>query len=343
MAGRGGKEAAVPKSTPTFTRTSTTFPVRSRAPTTLSSIFEQQKFGYDRRKGTVHSSGKLSLAVRSKAGRRAHAVGDGQWPQGLIDTAADQAGPAATGDTGVGSDVNAQEPDDWTMWDGDHGGLDIDTFAGSEPAITNPFFAQDETEGMEHDVDDYAAAVFKYHTACCVRITPETWALEGWRTGCPEIGFFYHLSVLVLPDVFSISCDCPSFRSRGTCIHHDLFMGNWDSLREMNTLDPSGSPSAVEIAQLLHGRLHWLSVLAQDTAQSAAAPGMHKRCIVSSLTSREWECSGPSCRRGLLGADACIHRARASKYLKEMYGIHAFDTLDVVAEDASTGTSQLGK
>ncbi|KAL9932979.1 hypothetical protein V8E36_008234, partial [Tilletia maclaganii] len=51
------------------------------------------------------------------------------------------------------------------------------------------------------------------------------------------------------------------------------------------------------------------------------------------MTSREWDCSGASCRRGLLVADACIHRARASKYLKEMYGIHAFDTLDVVAED----------
>ncbi|KAL9940407.1 hypothetical protein V8E36_001112 [Tilletia maclaganii] len=243
MAGRGGKQAA--------------------------------KFGYDRRKGTAHSSGKSSLAVRSKAGRRAHVVGDGQWPQGLIDTAADQAGPAATGDTGVGSDVNAQEPDDWTMWDGDHGGFDIDTSAGSEPAITNPFFAQDETEGMEPTL-----MITLPLSSSIIRLVAfvSRPILGLWKDGGLDAP-----SVLVLPDVLSISCDCPSFRSRGTCIHHDLFVGNWDSLREMNTLDPSGSPPAVEIAQLLHGRLHWLSVLAQDTADSRRQCPLHRAWNTAAL------------------------------------------------------------
>ncbi|KAL9938696.1 hypothetical protein V8E36_002415 [Tilletia maclaganii] len=115
------------------------------------------------------------------------------------------------------------------------------------------------------------------------------------------IGCFYHLSILALSEAPSISCDC--------------------------------SPGAVEIAQMLHGRLHWLSILAQDTSQSAAAPGMHKRCIVNCLGASKWECNAPSCRRGLHGPDGCIHRRKALEYVRELHGPQALDDADLSTED----------
>ncbi|KAL9933876.1 hypothetical protein V8E36_007534 [Tilletia maclaganii] len=70
-----------------------------------------------------------------------------------------------------------------------------------------------------------------------VRITPGTWAFEEWRTGFPEIGCIYHLSILPLPDVLSIGCDGPLFQSRGGCIQCVLLDYRL-SLSGMDALDP---------------------------------------------------------------------------------------------------------
>ncbi|KAE8225185.1 hypothetical protein CF319_g2028 [Tilletia indica] len=96
----------------------------------------------------------------------------------------------------------------------------------------------------------------------------------------------------------------------------------------LEPLDDTGSPLVVQIAHLLYGRPFWLSIAAQDLQSSSAAPGLHKRCIVSALTADQWECGASSCPRGRLTSTACVHRKHGAQFVRDLHGENAFEPQD---------------
>ncbi|KAE8188096.1 hypothetical protein CF335_g6983 [Tilletia laevis] len=262
----------------------------------------------------------------SRPQKRPHAemIGRGRSPIGSrSQKASSSQSSAVTWETGfLDHDVVPAQPDGATLESEDHTFDDWIQFDdGDEPGLAVPFVPQSpEIIDVNDDLKAYKAAIFDLFDIRCERVTSNIWTLEGWNKGEPEVGCFYHVSIIQLPERFLLSCDCARSRSGSDCIHTKLCSENWTLFDAMQCLDPAGSPTVVEIAVALYGRPHWLSVLAQNEHQTSAAPGLHKRCIVSSCGLDEWECNAPSCPRGRKPASECIHRGRAKAYVIGLHG-----------------------
>ncbi|KAK0558561.1 hypothetical protein OC861_006882, partial [Tilletia horrida] len=279
----------------------------------LRGLLAAQHSVYLRQSNTT--TARFAAASQSSTANRS-SVQTGQWPEGFLEarpsfSALDsEVNVAAVDNQNTGFHLNAEPKSDHFDFISDdlHG---IEHFGGGV--------------GIDHSLSAYADAVFVQNSICCVRITGGVWALEGWMHELPEVGCFYHVAAAQLFSGLSISCDCAAYRSLGGCIHCLLLEASWSQFEAMAPLSQSGSPDAVEIGYQLYGRIFWLSVLAQDQSQSSAAPGMHKRCIVNASTVADWECNGPSCRKGRLSSVACLHRRKAYDFILDFHGPTAFE------------------
>ncbi|KAE8225239.1 hypothetical protein CF319_g1987 [Tilletia indica] len=295
-------------------------------PVRLNDLFAPHKRTYDgkvakNKKIPAKTVQKRSKSTTSRTASSSASVGN--WPPGFGERSRVVSPPSSpSNEPTQGYDGQLHDVDDQAMnfgWD------------------ANDFYSHSAlNEDVVSDLDDLATYKESLFESCglhCERLTAKMWVLEGWKDGQPEVGRFYHISIINLPDSLLVGCECPQARSGSDCIHARLAREAWSLFNSLTPLDSTGSPLVVQIAQLLHGRSFWLSVAAQDLQHASAAPGLHKRCIVSAIKDAEWDCSAPSCARGKLPATACVHRSHASRFVYELHGSDVFQLREEVMAD----------
>ncbi|KAK0557180.1 hypothetical protein OC846_000630 [Tilletia horrida] len=197
-------------------------PSRAVKAVTIGNIFADQLATYDRKKSRAAPS--PSNRKQDKHGSSASTGMKSRWPEGLLDQLAV---PAA----GASSD-SATDNVDAMLLDFEPPVLDNNPLSSGTQSIAERI--------EDNDIEYYAEALFNSRELMCVRISVAVWVLEGWKDGVPDIGSFHHLHVLRLPERLAVSCDCPSYRSKTRCIHHDLFIRAWNDLVALKPLDSAG-------------------------------------------------------------------------------------------------------
>ncbi|KAK7043581.1 hypothetical protein VNI00_008192 [Paramarasmius palmivorus] len=160
---------------------------------------------------------------------------------------------------------------------------------------------------LSDDLDDYWYALT--HLEMVLRLDDKLFVFQDWDSEhqCLKIGKYEHISFLPEgPATFTVSCTCPSYKTREDCRHCHIFVRYHVDCMLLECIVRAPLPDAV----LLHVTPYRKKYIFSSTSGSSSERyHSTKRAIVSLRKDGRWQCD--SC--GF--SDSCKHRPQAKAFL----------------------------